>query len=156
MDKRSVRAVFTCLLLVGLLAPAIAQPAGPPGKAEAIAALLELESQRQSALTRADVEVLERLHAPDFLLINPYGRVVSRHDFLRAISSGELKFVGAEQNYVDARVYGDSAVVRQRVTLQIENFGERLPTMHLWEMLVYELRDGQWQAVWSVGSEIRQ
>lgn len=154
MERSAKRVVVACLImLVGLLAPVVAQSASG---SEAVDALIELERARATALSQADMDTLERLHADDFVLVNPFGGVVSRRDFLRAISSGELKFLGADQNYVEARVYGDSAVLRQRLTLQVENFGERLPTMHLWEMLVYELRDGQWQAVWSVGTEIRQ
>ena len=154
MERSAKRVVLGCLIvLVGLLAPVVAQSGNG---SEAVDALIELERERFTAIESADMDTLERLHADDFVLVNPFGQVLSRRDFLRAISAGEIEFVDVDQEYVEARVYGDAAVLRQRVTLQLESFGERLPTVRVWEFLTYERRDGRWQAVWSHGSEIRR
>ncbi len=128
-----------------------AQEATPNAEEEEEADLLrETERERLSALVAADMEVADQLHADDFEHINPEGRTFTKEEFLGAVEAGGLDFVAIEpEGEIAVRLYDEGAAIRYQGTLEIVAGGEALPPRGHWFTLVYERRDGDWQAVWS-------
>ncbi|MBN9536314.1 MAG: nuclear transport factor 2 family protein, partial [Alphaproteobacteria bacterium] len=55
--------------------------------------LRHIERSRLRALVDADVETAQHLHAPDFQLITPTGRPLSKNEYLGAIAAGHLNYL---------------------------------------------------------------
>lgn len=119
--------------------------------------LREIEAQRLRALVDGDMEVADRLHANDFQLITPFGGTLTKQDYLGELTQGVIDYTLWEPvGEVAVRYYGDSAVVRYRAALEILVMGQAMPSAQYWHTDAYELRDGQWQVVWSQATEIRE
>jgi hypothetical protein len=113
--------------------------------------LPDIERLRLAALTRADLDAAAPLHADDYQLITPNGSAMTKNDYLGAISAGELTYRVFEP-ISDIAVLGDApvAVIRYRARISF-NDG---PGFICWHTDCYELRNGQWQAVWSQATAI--
>ena len=102
-----------------------------------------------SALVAGDAAAADSLHAPDFQLINPYGRLSTKAEYLGALKSGFLDYVRWDPEPIAVRVYGNAAAVRYKSMLEVVVNGERAPARPHWHTDVYERRDGRWMVVWS-------
>jgi len=119
--------------------------------------LRAIERERLRSLVEADMEVARHLHADDFQLINPIGGTLSKDQYLNLIASGDIDYLEWEPEEVEVKQYGDAAVIRYRARLKIVVRGlPDAPTGRFWHTDLYEKRNGQWQAVWSQATEIRQ
>jgi len=112
--------------------------------------LRAIERTRIQALVQRDMAALQRLHAPDYQLITPAGRTFTRERYLAAIEA-EPFYAGWDAGEMQVRVSAQIAVLRYRALLTFPS-GK---SVDCWHTDVYELRDGQWQAVWSQATEIR-
>jgi hypothetical protein len=112
--------------------------------------LRAIERSRIEALVQRDMAVLRQLHAPEYQLITPAGRVFTRERYLAAIEA-EPFYVGWEAGQMQVRVSTQMAVLRYPARLTFAS-GKALDC---WHTDHYELRGGQWQAVWSQATEIR-
>ena len=112
--------------------------------------LRALERRRTRALVERDLPMLEALHAPEYELVTPAGRVLGREHYLAAIAR-EPFYAGWEADAIAVRVAGDSAVLRYQARLRFPSGRE----LHCWHLDTYERRDGRWQAVWSQATELR-
>lgn len=108
-----------------------------------------LELRRTRALVERDLTTLEELHAADYQLITPSGKVFSRQAYLDAIKS-EPFYAGWEAEAMSFRVAAQMAVIRYKARLQFPSGREVL----CWHTDSYELRTRGWQAVWSQATEI--
>jgi ketosteroid isomerase-like protein len=72
--------------------------------------ILEAERALQAAMRASDVAALERLLHPDLLAVGPDGALVDRADDLAAHRSGRFVIAGLEEEHVDVRQAGDTAV----------------------------------------------
>jgi uncharacterized protein DUF4440 len=125
-----------------------------PDPTEAL--LRETERARLQSLVAADLSVAERIHAEDYELITPGGRAMSRRAYLDGIASGELDYSVFEPvSEIRLRLYGGAAILRYRVRIVI-NFDGGHEEGTYWHTDTYEVRDGQWQAVWSQATRIRE
>ena len=132
-----------------------------------------LEHARTQALVNQDMASADALHAADYQLITPGGKVFDRARYLAAIASGELRYlawqVGAGSSAEDSagdpaqapahdgpvqagadpvmavRRTADMAIVRYPAVLRFGS-GQQL---RCWHTDSWELRAGRWQAVWS-------
>jgi hypothetical protein len=123
------------------------------------AALLEVvreaERDRLRSLVTPDLDVAERLHADDYELITPGGARLSKREYLDGIASGELDYSVFEPiSELRVRLYGQAAILRYRVRIEI-SFGGEQDAGTFWHTDAYERRDGVWQAVWSQATRIR-
>jgi phage baseplate assembly protein W len=112
--------------------------------------LRALERSRIEALVQRDMAVLRRLHAPEYQLITPAGRVFTRERYLAAIEAAPF-YASWEAGEMQVRVSAQMAVLRYEARLALASGN----TVHCWHTDHYELRGAQWQAVWSQATEIR-
>jgi Domain of unknown function (DUF4440) len=112
--------------------------------------LRAIERSRIQALVQRDMAVLRQLHAPEYQLITPAGRVFTRERYLAAIEA-EPFYAGWDAGEMQVRVSAQMAVLRYPARLTFPS-GKALDC---WHTDHYECRDGQWQAVWSQATEIR-
>jgi hypothetical protein len=112
--------------------------------------LRAIERSRIQALLQRDMPLLRQLHAPEYQLITPAGRVFTRERYLAAIEA-EPFYTGWDAGEMHVRVSAQMAVLRYVARLSFPS-GKALDC---WHTDHYELRGGQWQAVWSQATEIR-
>jgi uncharacterized protein (TIGR02246 family) len=103
--------------------------------------------QYRQALVRRDVAALARLWSDDYTFTNPSGRLLSKKERLANFTSGATA-LGAIENEgdVQVRVYGNTAVVTSRATLNARYSGQESSgayrSLHVWVK-----RGGRWQLV---------
>lgn len=115
-----------------------------------------IEEARLRALVAGDAEAAGALHADDFQLITPFGMTVGKEDYLDWVGSGVVDYHVWEPGPIEVRLYPGAAVVRYQAEIEITFRGNRSPRGRFWHTDLYELRDGQWQVVWSQATEIRE
>ncbi len=111
----------------------------------------ELEVTRTQALVAQDLATLELLHAPDYQLITPAGKVFSRQAYLDAIKA-EPFYTAWGIESMAVRVSERMAVLRYLARLAFPS-GR---VVVCWHTDVYEMRALGWQAVWSQATEVRE
>jgi uncharacterized protein DUF4440 len=111
----------------------------------------ELELRRTRALVERDMKALNELHAPEYELITPAGKVFDRERYLGAIES-EPFYTAWEVGEMAFRISPSMAIVRYKARLTFPSGRE----VTCWHTDAYENRAGQWQAVWSQATEVRQ
>ena len=110
-----------------------------------------LERRRTQALVQRDLATVEALHAPEYQLVTPAGKVHSRESY--------LGLVRTEPFYAAWDVVGEMSV-RRSVDMAVVRYLARLAfpsgrAVACWHTDVYERRPTGWQAVWSQATEIR-
>nr|WP_316641942.1 nuclear transport factor 2 family protein [uncultured Roseateles sp.] len=110
-----------------------------------------LELQRTQALVARDIALAATLHADDYQLITPAGKSFTKAAYLSAVETGDLIYTRWEAGEMAVRVSPAMAIVRYPVTLAFPSGN----TVHCWHTDSYELRDGQWLAVWSQATAIK-
>jgi hypothetical protein len=138
------------------LALAIASCAPQPSpvggtEAEAIRAS---ERARLAALVAGDAATAAAFHADEFQLVNPVGAVLSKAEYLGAVSSGQVDYIVWQPGEIAVRQEGRQAVIRYRSELQVTVGGRALPRTPHWHIDVYEKRDGRWQVIWSQATRV--
>jgi ketosteroid isomerase-like protein len=72
--------------------------------------ILDAERALQAAMRASDVAALERLLHPDLLAVGPDGSLVDRAADLAAHASGRFHIASLEEEQLDVREAGDTAV----------------------------------------------
>lgn len=103
-----------------------------------------LETQRTAALVTRDLPTIERLHAPDYELITPAGRVFSRERYLAAIVAEPFY---AAWEHGPMRVISTERMATVRYQARLHFPSGRV--VDCWHTDIYERREAGWQAVWS-------
>jgi hypothetical protein len=110
----------------------------------------EVEARRTKALVQRDLVTLEQLHAEDYQLVTPAGKVISRKAYLDAVRSEPFYAAWDIMGEVQVRRAEHMAVVRYKARLEFPS-GR---VVYCWHTDTYELRSAGWQAVWSQATEI--
>jgi len=113
-----------------------------------------LEQRRTQALLRRDIATARALHAPDYQLITPGGGALTLEQYLGKIERAELVYLGWALGEVAVRTGADMALLRYRARLTLAGGSEQ--PFEVWHTDSYELRDGQWLAVWSQATAIKK
>lgn len=109
-----------------------------------------LERRRTQAIVLRDLPVVEELHAHDYELVTPAGRVLSRAEYLGLIC--EVPFYSDwTLGPLRARIDETIAVLRYPAKLCFPS----AQAMEVWHIDVYQRRAGLWQAVWSQATDRR-
>jgi quercetin dioxygenase-like cupin family protein/ketosteroid isomerase-like protein len=80
-------------------------------------ALLRFELDWANAVERNDVEAIGRFLHPDFTFTSPKGEIAHRKDHLEDFRNGTARFTLVALSEVEARGYGELAVVTSRPTI---------------------------------------
>ena len=145
--------VLAAVTAVVLAAPALSS--GPPGDSPEAERLRDIERTRLQALVDADMDVVERLLAEDFVLVPPPGFPLARDEYLAAVAAGDLDYLAFEPvSDIDVRLFGNAAVVMYESLIDIDAAGLGRFTHNTWHTYLYEKRDGQWQVVWEQATAV--
>ena len=103
-----------------------------------------LYREMYKAMVEKDTKTLNRIHAPEFVLIHMTGMHQPKKEYIRAIADGTLNYYSAEHEQMDVTVNNDRATLqgRSRVSAAVLGGGK-----HTWKLqLTFQLvkRDGQW------------
>ena len=119
--------------------------------------LRELEIRRLRALVDADATVLDALHAPGFVLVNPSGEAWSRARYLGGVVAGDIDYRRFEAvSEIEVMVDGGLAVLRYRSAIDIHVRGRQPGPLSCWHTDSYRATGPgrSWQVVWSQATEI--
>jgi hypothetical protein len=108
-----------------------------------------LEHARTRALVVRDLAAFERLHAPQYQLITPAGKVFTRQAYLDALDAGPF-YAAWDIGALSVRVSAQMAALRYLARLEFPS-GR---VLRCWHTDIYELRAPGWQAVWSQATEV--
>lgn len=113
------------------------------------------ERTRLRSLVEADLATADAHHAADYQLIPPGGDTLSKADYLGGIADGSIRYRRFEPDGdIEVRAWGSAAALRYEAIIEViaggTDYRERC-----WHTDIYELRDGQWLAVWSQATRIR-
>ena len=106
------------------------------------------ERERTQALVSQDMEAAERLHAKDYQLITPAGKVFDREGYLSAVAASRF-YASWETGHMEVRRSSQMAIVRYQARLEFPS-GR---VVSCWHTDSYEVRGDEWQAVWSQATE---
>ncbi len=110
-----------------------------------------LEERRTRALVERDMATVDALHAPEYQLVTPAGRVFTREAYLDVLRSQPF--------YADWTIAGEMAF-RLSPAMALLRYRARIvfPSGRVWwcwHTDSYEPRPPGWQAVWSQATEVR-
>jgi len=108
--------------------------------------LKKLENDRAQAVLKGDTATLDRMTADDYTVINISGQLLTKAQVFEAIKSGDLKYDQLENNDIQVRVYGDTAVLTGRTTQKGQFKGKDISGQTRFTR-VYLKQHGKWQAV---------
>jgi len=111
--------------------------------------VLQLESQWTRALQSADTATLERILAPDYTMIDPAGKAVSKAQEIAMYSSGDLKFDSLQTSEQKVRIYQGVAVVTGKAAVNVKHKGEDISGDYYFIDVFEAKRTGGWHAVFS-------
>ncbi len=106
--------------------------------------IIALYQQMYKAMVEKDTATLDRIHAPEFVLIHMTGMHQPKQAYIRAIADGTLNYYSAEHEQMDVTVNNDRATLQGRSRVSAAVFGGG---KHTWKLqLTFQLvkRDGQW------------
>ena len=108
--------------------------------------LVALEAVWNEAHVRGDAEALDRLWAEELVVSVPGMTPMSKADVMGVTRMGRIPFLRYETSDVQARVFGDAAVVTGRLTrVRVMNGAD---VTDEWKFTkTYVRRDGRWQVV---------
>jgi hypothetical protein len=118
----------------------------------AVDTLRTLEARRLRALVEADAEVLDALHAAEFVLVNPSGGVWSKARYLGGVLSGEINYRRFDAvSPIEVVADGDLAVLRYQSAIDIHVAGQEPGPLQCWHLDCYRrtAADAPWQVIWS-------
>ena len=108
-----------------------------------------LEVKRTQALVARDMPTIEGLHAPDYELISPPGRVMTRERYLSLIAA-EPFYAKWEHGDMRVRLSEGMAAIRYQAKITFPS-GK---VVDCWHTDIYALLTGSWKAVWSQATQL--
>jgi len=111
--------------------------------------VLRVENDRIQAVLQRDTAALEQLLADELIYTHSTGRVDSKARSIHSIQAGDLNYLAMKHSDVDARVYGDVAVLTGRSAVKVKSphTENQIVDLDLRFLNVYAKRKGQWQQV---------
>ena len=109
----------------------------------------KLEVKRTQAIVARVMAVIERLHAPEYELITPSGRVMSRERYLSLIAA-EPFYTRWEHELMKVQASPGMAAVRYQAKLTFPSSN----IVECWHTDIYHLQAGSWVAVWSQATKL--
>ena len=142
-----VRILATALLLI-LSSLAVAHPKNGETKLNHRDedAVRKVEDEIAAALDRNDVDALDRLWPSDYSFVNPFGLVFTKAQRLASLRTGALKIQSYTRDQETIRIYGTTAIVTYRSTVNAQHTGPEISSQRRVTTVLLK-RNGRWQAV---------
>ncbi len=108
--------------------------------------ILALHEAGDRALMTADIAVLERIFADDYVQYNESGKAFTKQDVLNNFRTGAIRYPSIVSTSRKIRVFGDTAVVHGAESDEVEVNGKRSSVRYVY-LDVLRKRDGEWKLV---------
>ncbi len=108
--------------------------------------ILELHEAGDRALMSADVTVLERIFADEYVQYNESGKAFTKRDVLESVRSRAIRYPSIVSTSRVIRVFGDTAVVHGSESDEVESNGKRSSVRYVY-LDVLRRENGQWKLV---------
>ena len=108
-----------------------------------------LEARRTQALVARDMPMIESLHASDYELISPPGRVMTRERYLTQIAAKPF-YAKWEHGEMRVRLSEGMAAIRYQAKITFPS-GR---VVDCWHTDIYALLAGSWKAIWSQATQL--
>jgi ketosteroid isomerase-like protein len=108
--------------------------------------ILAIETQKNDAMQKGNVKVLEPIYGDSLIFVNARGQVLTKQDRLREFDSGSVKYQSFFQGDYRFHIYGSTAIVTGIACSVVDYHGRvnRIPRRFT---SVYVKLDGQWRFV---------
>jgi len=108
--------------------------------------ILALHEAGDKALMSADLTVLERIFADDYVQYNEAGEAFTKQDVLNNFRTGAIRYPSIVSTGRKIHVFGDTAVVHGSESDEVEVNGKRSAVSYAY-LDVLRKRDGEWKLV---------
>ena len=143
----SVRRFFLVMVLSASVGVSVAQSQQvAPSQTSIEQEVLKVEAERDEAMQKADMTVLNRIYADDVVIVNTRGHHLTKADRLADFKSGDLKFLSFDQGDYSFHIYGDTVILNGRASSVVQFHGKVNQTPRKFT-LTYIKRKGEWQLV---------
>jgi uncharacterized protein (TIGR02246 family) len=110
------------------------------------AQILALHEAGDRALMSADLTVLARIFADDYVQYNEEGKAFTKQDVLDNFRTGAIRYPSIVSTGRQIRIFGDTAVVHGSESDEVEAGGKRSHVRYVYLDVLRKL-DGEWQLV---------
>ena len=108
--------------------------------------ILAIEVQKNDAMQKGDVKVLEPIYGDSLIFVNARGQVLTKQDRLKEFDSGSVKYQSFFQGDYRFHIYGNTAIVTGIACSVVDYHGRVTRTPRRFTS-VYVKLDGQWRFV---------
>jgi ketosteroid isomerase-like protein len=108
--------------------------------------ILALHGAGDKALMSADLEVLARIFADDYVQYNESGQAFTRQDVLNNFRTGAIRYPSIVSTGRTIRLFGDVAVVHGSESDEVEVGGKRSAVRYVYLDVLLK-RNGEWKLV---------
>jgi ketosteroid isomerase-like protein len=129
-----------------LLVAALASPVPASAQPDAAREVERLEQELVGAIARGDLATYDRIVANDYAAFEASGKTSSKAEIMASYRSGARKYTDLAIFDVEARIFGDTAVVTAK-TRGFRREGDRDVLNRVRYIRVYARRKGEWRAV---------
>jgi ketosteroid isomerase-like protein len=153
MNRRVAVAALAVFCILAFQAKVQAEAAKPPGGASA--EIQKLEHELEIAIVKQDAGTIRRIEAEGYVHTDSDGVVSRREDFLRAYQAGTSPIVSLKFEDLAVDVYGNAAVVRGVLTLDLVINGQSQHRVSRYTRFYVRSEQG-WQAVAGHSSPLKR
>jgi uncharacterized protein (TIGR02246 family) len=109
--------------------------------------IVQLFEDGDRALMSADVVALRRIYADDYVQYDETGKVITKQDLIRDLTSGKVRLLSMKSTARRVRILRDDiAIVHGSEDDEIEQDGKRFTARYIYMDVVMK-REGRWQIV---------
>ena len=108
--------------------------------------IIALENRRIKAMTQQDAQALDEILADDLSYVHSTARLETKAEFIASCISGRNSYRSMEQDEVEVRQYGTTAVVTGTAKVHVEVNGREVK-FPIRFINVYANQDGVWRMV---------
>jgi uncharacterized protein (TIGR02246 family) len=108
--------------------------------------ILALHAAGDTALMSADLGVLARIFADDYVQYNESGKAFTKEDVLNNFRMGKIRYPSIVSTSRKIRVFGDTAVVHGSESDEVESDGKRFSVRYVY-LDVLRKHNGEWKLV---------
>ena len=125
----------------------------PTAVADDFEAVAQAERQLAAAHIRLDMKTLEQLLHPDYVIVQPGGKVETKAEVLASYNSGRRQWDTAQVDQFDIRLYDKTAIVIGRWRASGQNGAEHFDYAARF-LSIWIKQEGRWQNISYQATEI--